>query len=233
MISYRRGDSGPITGRIYDRLQARFGRDYVFMDLDSIPIGVDFRSYISDSLARCHILLVVIGPHWLATDSAGQRRIDAPNDFVRLEVAQALCKDTRIVPLLIDNTAMPSAETLPEDLRGLAFRNALRVDSGVDFHHHIDRLCAAIEAAERGEVKVAAPDNRQQIPPTPNGMIKRLKQLSWRIPTLLVFAAFLYATAGYLKTGTVADFFGYGSFVVLAVIVCDLIATLVMRMIRH
>jgi len=98
-ISYRREDSAPIPGRIYDRLQAVFGRDRVFMDLDSIPFGVDFRTHISESLSRCDTLLVVLGPHWLGVSADGSRRIDDPTDFVRLEVAQALARDIRVIPL--------------------------------------------------------------------------------------------------------------------------------------
>jgi TIR domain len=145
-ISYRREDTAPITGRIYDRLQAIFGRDQVFMDLDSIPFGVDFRTHIAESLSRCHALLVVIGPHWLGVSPDGSRRIDDPSDFVRLEVAQALARNIRVIPLLIDRTDMPSSSSLPEDLKSLAFRNALRVDSGADFHHHIDRLCKSLQS---------------------------------------------------------------------------------------
>src|SRR4029453_2480998 len=145
-ISYRREDTAPITGRIYDRLQAIFSRDQVFMDLDSIPFGVDFRTHISESLNRCHILLVVIGPRWLGVSPDGSRRIDDPTDFVRLEVAQALARKIKVIPLLIDRTEMPSSSSLPEDLKSLAFRNALRVDSGADFHHHINRLCSSLRS---------------------------------------------------------------------------------------
>ena len=145
-ISYRREDTAPITGRIYDRLQAIFSRDRVFMDLDSIPFGVDFRTHISESLSRCDTLLVVIGPRWLGVAPDGSRRIDDPTDFVRLEVAQALARNIRVIPLLIDRTEMPSDRELPEDLKSLAFRNALRVDSGADFHHHIDRLCSSLQS---------------------------------------------------------------------------------------
>jgi hypothetical protein len=144
-ISYRREDTAPITGRIYDRLQAIFGRDRVFIDLDSIPFGADFRTHISESLKRCNTLLVVIGPHWLGALPNGSRRIDDPTDFVRLEVAQALAQNIRVIPLLIDRTDMPSSSSLPEDLKSLAFRNALRVDSGADFHHHITRLCSSLQ----------------------------------------------------------------------------------------
>jgi hypothetical protein len=146
-ISYRREDTAPITGRIYDRLQALFGRDRVFMDLDSIPFGVDFRTHISEALNRCDTLLVVIGPHWLGVSADGSRRIDDATDFVRLEVAQALSRDIRVIPLLIDRTEMPSSTVLPDDLKKLAFRNALRVDSGADFHHHINRLCSSLQPA--------------------------------------------------------------------------------------
>ncbi len=144
-ISYRREDTASITGRIYDRLQAVFGRDGVFIDLDSIPFGADFRSHISESLKRCDTLLVVIGPRWLGELPGGSRRIDDQSDFVRIEVAQGLAQNTRVVPLLIERTDMPPSETLPEDLRSLAFRNALRVDSGADFHHHMDRLCSSLQ----------------------------------------------------------------------------------------
>jgi hypothetical protein len=148
-ISYRREDTAQITGRIYDQLEAVFGRDRVFMDLDSIPFGVDFRTQISEALKRCDTLLVVIGPHWLGVSPDGSRRIDDPTDFVRLEVAQGLAENIKVIPLLIDTTEMPSPSSLPEDLKSLAFRNALRVDSGVDFHHHIDRLCSSIDAGAR------------------------------------------------------------------------------------
>src|SRR5215475_12558024 len=154
-ISYRREDTAPITGRIYDRLQSIFGRDRVFLDFDSIPFGVDFRKHISDSLNRCDTLLVVIGPHWLGASPDGSRRIDDLTDFVCLEVAQALAQNIRVIPLLIDRTEMPSSSSLPEDLKSLAFRNALRVDSGADFHHHMDRLCNGLRATPRSSPPTA------------------------------------------------------------------------------
>ncbi len=143
-ISYRREDTTPITGRIYDRILKVFGRERIFMDLDSIPLGVDFRAQIGESLNHCKVLLVVIGPRWFGVSVDGRRRIDDPTDVVRFEVAQALKRGIRVIPLLIDRTEMPDGKTLPEDLADLAFRNALRVDSGADFHHHVDRLCEAL-----------------------------------------------------------------------------------------
>lgn len=147
IISYRRDDTGAITGRICDRLRARFGAESVYMDIDSNPLGVDYRSHIDESLKRSDILLAVIGRQWLGPGAVGARRIDDPGDLVRLEVTTALARGIRVVPILIDETEMPSSEELPDDLRGLKFRQAFRVDSGIDFHHHLDRLCSAIEAS--------------------------------------------------------------------------------------
>jgi hypothetical protein len=149
MISYRRSDSGPITGRICDRLRTHFGSDRVYMDVDSVPIGIDYRAHINDFMSGCDVLLAVIGPHWLGIGEVGKRRIDDPTDLVHLEVANALKRNVLVIPLLIDRTDMPGPKDLPEDLKDLTFRNALRVDGGVDFHHHVDRLTTAIEAAIR------------------------------------------------------------------------------------
>src|ERR1700726_304484 len=124
------------------------------MDIDSNPIGVDYRRHIDKSLRGCNILLPVIGPRWLGATSSGGRRIDEPNDLVRLELLSALKRDIPVVPLLIDDTKMPESGELPAELESLSFRQAFRVDSGVDFHHHLDRLgdaiAAAAQAAEPG-----------------------------------------------------------------------------------
>jgi len=123
-ISYRREDTAAITGRIYDRLQAIFSRDRVFMDLDSIPFGVDFRHTSPNRWTAAILCLLSLGPHWLGVAPDGSRRIDDPTDFVRLEVAQALARNIRVIPLLIARTEMPSGNSLPEDLKTLAFRGS-------------------------------------------------------------------------------------------------------------
>ncbi|HXM74735.1 MAG TPA: TIR domain-containing protein, partial [Chthoniobacterales bacterium] len=143
-ISYRREDSTPVAGRLHDRLMADFGKGNVFMDFDSIPYGVDFREQIRQTLKRAKVVIAVIGPTWFGGRGKGNRRIDDPADFVRLEIAIALQRGIPVIPVLIDNTPMPQVENLPDDLRGLAFRNALILDTGVDFHHHADRLIAGI-----------------------------------------------------------------------------------------
>jgi len=143
-ISYRRQDSNPVAGRLYDRLQAEFGKDTVFMDFDSIPYGVDFREHIKHTLRRAKVIVAIIGPDWAGAKDKSDRRIDDPSDFVRLEIASALETGIPIIPVLINNTPMPDAKSLPPELEGLAFRNGLALDTGIDFHHHTDRLIAGI-----------------------------------------------------------------------------------------
>jgi succinate dehydrogenase cytochrome b subunit len=143
-ISYRREDSLPIAGRLYDRLQAKFGKQNVFMDFDSIPPGADFREHIKRTIERSNVVIAVIGPRWLGEQSDSLRRIDEPTDFVRLEIKYALERGVPIIPLLIDNTLMPRPEKLPLELEALAFRNALPLDSGIDFHNHAERLINGI-----------------------------------------------------------------------------------------
>jgi hypothetical protein len=143
-ISYRRQDSSPVAGRLYDRLQDEFGKDSVFMDFDSIPYGVDFREHIKTTLQRAKVVVAIIGPEWLGEGGKSGRRIDDLTDFVRLEIAGALQHGIPVIPVLVNNTPMPDAKALPAEIEGLAFRNGLALDTGIDFHHHADRLIAGI-----------------------------------------------------------------------------------------
>lgn len=150
-ISYRREDSLPITSRLYDRLCAEFGRAEVFMDFDSIPYGMDFRAHIKQTLERASVVIAVIGPSWAGQQSNSIRRIDDPRDFVRLEIAAALDRGIPIIPVLVNDAPMPAAEGLPTEIEALAFRNGLELDSGIDFHHHADRLITGVrDLLEKG-----------------------------------------------------------------------------------
>lgn len=144
-ISYRRDDSMDITGRIFDRLTHRYGRDAVFRDIDSIPPGIDFRGHLRESLARIDVLMVVVGPRWMGVDRQGGKRIHSETDFVRTEVEIALNRNIMVVPLLVGGSEMPEAGDLPESIRGFAYRNAVEIDSGRDFDHHMDGLVRAID----------------------------------------------------------------------------------------
>jgi hypothetical protein len=144
-ISYRRQETSGLAGRLYDRLADRFGDPQVFMDVDTIALGVDFAEVITQAVSTCQVLLAVIGPHWLtATDESGQRRLDDPDDIVRLEIAAALERDIRVIPILIEGAAMPRRQELPDPLARLARRNALSVRHE-SFRADAERLLAAIE----------------------------------------------------------------------------------------
>ncbi len=125
-ISYRRTDASWAAISVYDALRAKLPTDSVFMDIDSIPIGVDFVEYLDGWVRQCDIVLVMIGPNWLtATDPNTQkRRLDSENDFVRIEIRLALARGIPVVPVLLDGTAMPSSAQLPADIRPLARRHA-------------------------------------------------------------------------------------------------------------
>jgi len=147
-ISYRRADSRKDAGRIYDRLVESFGKDNVFKDVDSIPMGMDFRGVLREAVAQCDVQLVIIGKVWLSVaDEHGQRRLDNPGDFVRIEVETALQRDScTVIPVLVDNAAMPAADDLPLDLRELAFKNATVVRDDPDFHTDVTRIIRSLGA---------------------------------------------------------------------------------------
>lgn len=144
-VSYRRSDSAIMTGRICDRLISHFGKASIFMDITTIPPGVDFRDYIVDSISQCHAALVIIGDTWLTAEHKGKRRLEDTGDFVRIEVETSLKQGIPVIPVLVGRTVMPAAEELPTALSNLAFRNAVAIDPGIDFHPHMDRLIASLE----------------------------------------------------------------------------------------
>jgi hypothetical protein len=127
-INYRRNDSEGEAGRLFDDLVSRFGDESVFMDVAAIEPGRDFRKAIDQSVASCSVLLAIIGLEWLeARDASGERRLGDPNDFVRIELASALRRDIPVVPVLVRGAKMPRVDQLPDDLKELAYRNAVEL----------------------------------------------------------------------------------------------------------
>jgi len=127
-LSYRREDSEGQAGRLYDDLVAVFGSDSVFMDVAAIQPGRDFRKSIDQSLNSCGVFLSLIGRNWLsAKDTSGQRRLDDPADFVRIETGAALKRDIPVIPVLVQGASAPKPDQLPDDLKELAFRNAVEL----------------------------------------------------------------------------------------------------------
>ncbi|MFN0021949.1 MAG: TIR domain-containing protein [Pirellulaceae bacterium] len=147
-ISYRRSDSSDITGRIFDRLVAHFNNKpvKVVRDVDSIPVGDDFRDVLRDRIQDCDVVLVIIGPTWInVKDSKGTRRLDDSSDTVRIEIEQALELKKKVIPVCVTHTTMPTDDDLPETLKKLAFRNGLQVRPDPDFNNDISRLITALE----------------------------------------------------------------------------------------
>src|SRR6185436_1527964 len=126
-LSYRRTDAAGHAGRLYDRLVERFGENSVFKDLDSMEPGADFGEVIEATVARCDALIAVIGRDWLAPDEEGLRRLDAPDDWVRLEIGNALKRNVRVIPVLVESARMPSPEDLPADVQARTRRHAVEL----------------------------------------------------------------------------------------------------------
>lgn len=136
-ISYRRDDSSGYTLAIYEQLKNTFGDEQVFMDMDDIPHGEDFVTHIEKCLSKANTMLVMIGQNWLNAENAKGRRLDNPEDFVRLEVATALQRDIVVIPVLLKNTQMPSEEDLPKVLQALSRKNGIRI--------HDDQFDASVQ----------------------------------------------------------------------------------------
>jgi hypothetical protein len=190
-ISYRRDDSAGETRSIRDRLAAVFSRQRVFMDVDAIPVGVDFREYLAASIRKCRVVLVVIGPHWLnAANAQGKRRLDDPGDYVRIEIELALKresnKDICIIPVLLNGASMPPADQLPQSVRPLVYRNAIDVR-----HGSFERDVAELIKQLRRHVQPAAPKEAAAKPAEKRGAPFRMIALGAVAAVALILAVSL------------------------------------------
>ena len=195
LVSYRRADSAAYAGRLADRLKNHFGRDNVFVDIDTIRPGEDFAEAIDRSLSSCTVLVALIGSRWLdAEDAAGLRRLDGSGDFVRREIATALERYVRVIPTLVGHAVMPEAKDLPPDLQALTRRQAIEI-SDTRFHQDVDRLIEALSDT--------ASDHTNQL--TSNGVStdkvtgKSTPLRLWILGTIVVM---LVAIAGYWRLTT-------------------------------
>jgi hypothetical protein len=176
VLSYRRSDSA-MAGRIFDRLAQHFGKTNLFIDIDNVPFGVDFRKHIDEALQASDLLISVVGEKWLGPQEGGKLRIMNAADPVRVELETALRRDITVLPVLLEGASMPDPAELPESMRDFAYRNALEVESGRDFNVHIDRLIRAIEQSlgikakmPRGKVSPLL----EPVPPAKKGWAKPL-----------------------------------------------------------
>jgi TIR domain len=149
-ISYRRDDTIDTVGRIYDHLKHDFDERRLFLDVDRQVGGDDFRESIHAALNRSDVVLAVIGPRWLsASNDEGQRRLDDPGDWVRIEIESALASGVRLMPVLVQGARMPREEELPAPLRPLAYRTAVSVRPDPDFRRDIAQLVSDLSRCEK------------------------------------------------------------------------------------
>ncbi len=150
-ISYRRDDSKYQARMVHTAFCQTVPRDHVFMDVDSIPPGANFRKILKDWVDQCEILLALIGPGWIdAIDpKTSRRRLDNPSDFVRIEIGEALARDIPVVPVLLDGTPMPDPDLLPDDLKELVDRQAEFVEYRT-FDADVERLIRKLRLTQGG-----------------------------------------------------------------------------------
>jgi hypothetical protein len=150
-ISYRRSDAGPYARLLQVELAERFPEARVFMDLDSVEAGLEFTEIIRDAISSCRVMVVLIGHRWVTlADEWGSRRLDDPDDCVRLEVGAALKRGVRTIPVLVDGARPVRQQQLPRDLRELARLNALEM-SFDRYRYDADRLAGLIRRALAAE----------------------------------------------------------------------------------
>lgn len=166
-LSYRRSDCQSQANGLHDGLVHRLEDARIFMDIDSIPAGVDFEKHIRSEIDKSEVVLVLIGDNWLDTrPGSSVRRIDEPNDFVRLEIESALANSTVVtIPVLVEGTSMPTLDELPESIRRLARINAFELADS-RWKSDVDRLAHLLTRMRvQGSAQQAPPPNRPDVGP--------------------------------------------------------------------
>jgi TIR domain len=163
-ISYRREETAYPAAWLFDRLADRYGGGQVFKDVDSIQLGDDFVEVITRAVGSCDVLLALIGEEWLTiTDEHGRRRLDDPDDFVRVEIEAALTRKVRVIPILVEGAQMPRADELPDSLVRLVRRQALELSPN-RFELDTSRLLKVLDMT-LAEVRTAQADAASTVPP--------------------------------------------------------------------
>lgn len=152
-ISYRRNDSAGYAGRLADSLELLIGTGRIFRDIEGIHPGDDFVKIIEQSLQDANVFLVLIGKDWImAKDEFGELRLNDPKDFVRLEIEAAFRYKHPVIPVLVENAAMPKPEDLPESIAPLAFLQAIEI-SDSRWDGDINRLLKVLAVSKGNAVK--------------------------------------------------------------------------------
>ena len=161
-----------MAGRIRDNLAAYYGNDSIFIDVDNIPFGTDFREHIRKAFGDHDMMIAVVGQKWLGQRKGGRTRIQEETDPVRVEIEMALQQNMPMVPVLVNGARMPKPQDLPDSMKAFSFRKAAEVDSGRDFRQHMDRLIRSID--ETLNLKARKPSNI-------GGAAQLLRSLPWFI----------------------------------------------------
>jgi len=183
-LSYRREDTAAYTGRIFDALVEVFGEPAVFMDIDTIAPGQDFVQVIDDTLVRCEVALVIIGPNWLhSTDKKGSQRLFNDDDFVRMEIEGALTHNVRVLPVLVGGASMPAAAELPPSIATLSRRHAFEM-SDRRWHSDMRDLVAALQRSTIPAASTPPPPEPpsalyKPLPPLPPPPQQRVQTPAW------------------------------------------------------
>jgi hypothetical protein len=148
-ISYRREDSARWTGRLSEHLREQFGPESIFMDIDTIQPGADFTEALQTAVSSCDVLLAIIGPEWATvTDKSGKPRLEDPTDWVRTEIATALKRKIRVIPVLVGGASVPTTYLLPDDLDALALRQAHEL-TDKRWSYDVEQLVKTLPAARQ------------------------------------------------------------------------------------
>ncbi|MDQ2982425.1 MAG: toll/interleukin-1 receptor domain-containing protein [Actinomycetota bacterium] len=199
-LSYRRDDASGHAGRLYDALASEFGESNVFMDIDTIEFGVDFAEVVQEGVGSCDALIALIGRQWLtATDSQGRRRLDDPNDFVRLELETALERGVPVIPARVQGGEHPRADELPDSLTRLSTRQGLELHD-IGWHDDVRRLVARLKRL--GEEKPEQPRPARGLTAMPRRPSRRVLLAA---AVLVALAAAAIAVALISRSGGKAD----------------------------
>lgn len=181
-LNYRRDDTAGHAGRLYDALAARFGRDSVFIDIDAIDLGAAYAEVIHDAVTSCDVVIAMIGRNWLAVaDDSGRRRLDQPNDFVRLELESALGRDVYVIPACVQGASIPPSDDLPPTLAPLAGRQGFELRDTA-WHDDVGRLIRRLERLDGEAGQRAAADAPIQTPRQPRRPTPWRSMRRWLLP---------------------------------------------------
>lgn len=194
-ISYRRDDSAGFAGRLYDRLVSRYGADRLFMDIDTIRPGHDFAEDIAAALTESAVCLVLIGRRWESITLAdGKRRLEDPNDFVRLEVAAAIREGLTVIPVLLEGALPPSPASLPEELQALSRRQAIELSSE-RWNYDVSRLALVLDEILAQPIGAPAKETPPVAPKTGPTKEEPRKRVG-KAPALIAGAAVVLSLTG-------------------------------------